>query len=103
MKTGWWNDSANWSQPIGPVATMTAVERKPLQGTEKYDVVMSDGEVVALRTTTPEKALARFLKAKGETGKATLRDGKTGMPRMFIDIVSCAAEDAEEAGVEVLQ
>ena len=49
-----------------------------------------DGELLVSRSTTPEFDAARALLAKGITGKLTLLDGKTGRPRLTLDIEKCA-------------
>jgi hypothetical protein len=52
--------------------------------------VIYDGELLVSRSTTPEFDAARALMAKGITGKLTLLDGKTGRPRLTLDIEKCA-------------
>jgi hypothetical protein len=52
--------------------------------------VICDGELLVSRSTTPEFDAARALLAKGITGKLTLLDGKTGRPRLTLDIEKCA-------------
>jgi hypothetical protein len=52
--------------------------------------VLFDGELLASRSTTPEFDAARALLAKGITGKLTLLDGKTGRPRLTLDIEKAA-------------
>jgi hypothetical protein len=51
--------------------------------------VLYDGELLVSRSTTPEFDAARALLAKGITGKLTLLDGKTGRPRLTLDIERC--------------
>jgi hypothetical protein len=52
--------------------------------------VLYNGELLVSRSTTPEFDAARALLAKGITGKLTLLDGKTGRPRLTLDIERCA-------------
>ena len=52
--------------------------------------VLYEGELLVSRSTTPEFDAARALLAKGVTGKLTLLDGKTGRPRLTLDIEKCA-------------
>jgi hypothetical protein len=52
--------------------------------------VIYDGELLVSRSTTPEFDAARALLARGITGKLTLLDGKTGRPRLTLDIEKAA-------------
>ena len=52
--------------------------------------VICRGELIVDRSRDPECDAARALLAKGITGKLTLLDGKTGKPRIIIDIEKCA-------------
>jgi hypothetical protein len=52
--------------------------------------VLFDGELLVERSRDPECDAARALLARGITGKLTLCDGKTGVPRMVIDIERAA-------------
>jgi hypothetical protein len=52
--------------------------------------IIYDGELLVERSPAPEGDAARALKAKGITGKLTLLDGKTGKPRIRIDIEKMA-------------
>ena len=48
------------------------------------------------RSANPEGDAARALRARGITGKLTLLDGKTGRPRLMIDIEKMAGLKVEE-------
>ena len=52
--------------------------------------VIYDGKLLVERSRDPECDAARALLAKGITGKLTMRDGKTGMPRTIINIEKAA-------------
>ena len=52
--------------------------------------VIYDGELIVNRLRDPECEAARALVAKGLTGKLTLLDGKTGIPRIVINIDKAA-------------
>ena len=52
--------------------------------------LISRGELIVDRSRDPECDAARALMAKGITGKLTLLDGKTGIPRTIIDIEKAA-------------
>jgi hypothetical protein len=58
---------------------------KPKKGGEVYSVIFR-GKLLVERSKEPEFDAARALLAKGITGKLTLLDGKTGKPRIVIDI-----------------
>jgi hypothetical protein len=61
----------------------------------RYSVIFR-GKLLVERSRDPECDAARALVAKGITGKLTLLDGKTGMPRTIIDIEKAALLTAEE-------
>jgi hypothetical protein len=52
--------------------------------------VLFDGKLIVERSRDPECDAARALLALGNTGKLTLCDGKTGIPRTIIDIERAA-------------
>jgi hypothetical protein len=52
--------------------------------------VLFDGKLLVDRSRDPECDAARALLAQGITGKLTLCDGKTGIPRTIIDIERAA-------------
>jgi hypothetical protein len=52
--------------------------------------VIFRGKLLVERSKEPEFDAARALLAKGITGKLTLLDGKTGKPRIVIDIEQLA-------------
>ena len=54
-----------------------------------YDVVF-DGELLVTDSRDPEHDLARVLVTRGLTGKVTIYDGNTGMPRTIVDIEKAA-------------
>ena len=54
-----------------------------------YSVVY-EGKLLVERSRDPECDAARALLAKGITGKLTLCDGKTGIPRTIINIEKAA-------------
>ena len=58
--------------------------------------VLFDGKLLVDRSRDPECDAARALLAKGITGKLTLCDGKTGVPRTVIDIEKAARLTASE-------
>ena len=60
--------------------------------------VICGGELIVDRSRDPECDAARALLAKGITGKLTLLDGKTGKPRIIVDIEKCAGLTVEETG-----
>ena len=51
----------------------------------RYSVIF-DGKLLVEHSSDPECDAARALLAKGITGTLTLLDGKTGRPRIVIDI-----------------
>ena len=55
----------------------------------RYSVIF-DGKLLIERSRDPECDAARALHARGITGKLTLLDGKTGVPRTTIDIEKAA-------------
>lgn len=59
------------------------------KGGEVYSVIYR-GELLVERSRDPECDAARALLQKGITGKFTMLDGKTGMPRSVIDIEGAA-------------
>jgi hypothetical protein len=62
-----------------------------------YSVVCA-GELLVDRSRDPECDAARALLAKGITGKLTMLDGKTGIPRTIIDIEKAAQLRVSETG-----
>jgi len=62
---------------------------KAKNGREVYSVIFRDKLLVG-RSRDPECDAARALLAQGITGKVTLCDGKTGIPRTIIDIEKAA-------------
>jgi hypothetical protein len=66
-------------------------------GNGSYSVIL-DGKLLVERSRDPECDAARALAAKGITGKLTLCDGKTGIPRTIIDIERAAKLRTVETG-----
>ena len=58
--------------------------------------VIREGQLLVERSRDPECDAARALIAKGITGKLTLLDGKTGIPRTIINIERAAKLTVEE-------
>ena len=58
--------------------------------------VICRGELIVDRSRDPECDAARALLARGYTGKLTMLDGKTGIPRTIINIEKTALLTAEE-------
>jgi hypothetical protein len=52
--------------------------------------VLYDGKLLVERSRDPEFDAARALLAQGITGKLTMCDGETGIPRTIIDIEGAA-------------
>ena len=65
------------------------------KGGEVYSVVFR-GERIVERSRHAACDTARALLAKGVTGKLAMLDGKTGKPRMIIDIERAARLTVEE-------
>ena len=63
----------------------------------RYSVVFR-GQLLVEHSRDPECDAARALLAKGFTGKLTLLDGKTGKPRIIIDIEKAARLRTVETG-----
>ena len=55
----------------------------------RYSVICR-GELIVDGSRDPECDAARALLARGIAGKLTLLDGKTGKPRIIVDIEKCA-------------
>jgi hypothetical protein len=55
-----------------------------------------DGEIVVVGSRNLECDLARVLLAKGITGKVTMLDASTGVPRTTVDIERAAKVTVEE-------
>ena len=55
----------------------------------RYSVIFND-ELIVSHSRNPECDAARAVLAKGITGKLTILDGKTGTPRLIIDIQKAA-------------
>jgi hypothetical protein len=68
--------------------------RKPKQG-YRYSVIFR-GKLIVDRSKDAACDAARALLAMGFTGKLTMLDGKTGIPRMIIDIEKAARLTVEE-------
>jgi hypothetical protein len=64
-------------------------------GNGRYSV-LCDGKLLTERSRDPECDAARALVAQGITGKLTLCDGKTGIPRTIVDIEKAARLTTEE-------
>ena len=60
--------------------------------------VICEGKLLVEYSRDPECDAARALLAKGITGKLTMLDGKTGVPRTIIDIEKAARLTCEETG-----
>jgi hypothetical protein len=60
--------------------------------------VLFDGKLLVECSRDPECDAARALIAKGISGKLTLCDGKTGIPRTIIDIEKAAQLRTVETG-----
>jgi hypothetical protein len=64
------------------------------QGSQRDDYYLYDvtfrGEEIVSGSRVPECDAARVLLARGMTGKLTMLDGKTGKPRLIIDIEGAA-------------
>ena len=65
--------------------------------------VIHDGKLLVERSRDPEFDAARALVAKGVTGKLTMLDGKTGVPRTIIDIEGAAKLRVVEESVNGLR
>jgi hypothetical protein len=55
----------------------------------RYSVIF-EGKLLVDRSRDPECDAARALVARGITGKLTMLDGKTGKPRIIIDLEKAA-------------
>ena len=62
----------------------------PLKSGRQLYSVIFQGKLLVDRSGDPECDAARALLAQGFTGKLTLCDGKTGIPRTIIDIEKAA-------------
>ena len=65
-------------------------------GTGYVYSVICEGQLLVERSRDPECDAARALLAKGITGKLTMLDGKTGIPRTIIDIEKAAGLTVKE-------
>ena len=65
--------------------------------------VICEGKLLVERSRDPECDAARALLAKGITGKLTLLDGKTGQPRIIIDIEKAAGFSVSEENRDSLR
>ena len=65
--------------------------------------VLFDGKLLVDRSRDPECDAARALVAMGITGKLTMLDGKTGIPRIIIDIEKAAKLRTVEESVKGLR
>lgn len=63
----------------------------------RYNVTFG-GVPIVVGSADPETDLARALLERGLTGTVTIRDGKTGIARTFIDIEMAAAHRTVETG-----
>ena len=61
----------------------------------RYSVIY-DGQLLVERSRDPECDAARALLVRGITGQLTLLDGKTGKPRIIINIEKAARLRVEE-------
>jgi hypothetical protein len=61
----------------------------------RYSVIF-EGKLLVERSRDPECDAARALLARGITGELTLLDGKTGKPRIIINIEKAARLRVEE-------
>src|SRR5262245_28338576 len=64
-------------------------------GGDRYSVIYN-GQLLVERSRDPECDAARALLAMGITGQVTLLDGKTGKPRIIINIEKAARLRVEE-------
>jgi hypothetical protein len=64
----------------------------------RYSVICR-GELIVDRSRDPECDAARALLARGITGKLTMLDGKTGIPRIIIDPSRLTRSQAPRATV----
>jgi hypothetical protein len=62
----------------------------PLESGRQLYSVIFQGKLLVERSADPECDAARALLAQGFTGKLTLCDGKTGIPRTIVDIEKAA-------------
>lgn len=60
--------------------------------------VLFEGKLLVDRSRDPECDTARALRAKGITGKLTMLDGKSGRPRIIVDIEKASRLTVEETG-----
>ncbi len=65
--------------------------------------MLHDGKLLVERSRDPECDAARALLAKGITGKLCLCDGKTGVPRIVIDIEKAAKLTVREDGLRFVR
>ena len=74
------------------MTTLTArLHPKWVGGRDGYHYsVICRGELIVDRSRDPECDAARVLLARGITGKLTVLNGKTGKPRIIIDIEKAA-------------
>ena len=70
--------------------TVTArIHPRWVGGKAVYSIIF-DGRLLVERSRDPEFDAARALAARGITGTLTLLDGKTGLPRLTLDIEKAA-------------
>jgi hypothetical protein len=85
---------AEMRNPNLGVSQSFGVRPHPLH--DRRYLVLVDGKLPVKNPRDPECDAARALLARGYTGKLTLCDGKTGIPRTIIDIERAAKLSAEE-------
>ena len=84
-----WQQRVQWRHGWPEMLTARLHPIKPKKGGEVYSVIFR-GKLLVERSNDPECDAARALLAKGITGKLTMLDGKSGMPRTVIDIERAA-------------
>ena len=90
-----WQQREQWRHGWPEMLTARLHPIKPKKGGEVSSVIFR-GKLLVERSKQPECDAARALLAKGITGKLTLLDGKTGKPRIVIDIEQLAHLTVEE-------
>jgi hypothetical protein len=88
---------ASESEQAGGVMLKARLHPKWVGGRDGYRYsVIFEGKLLVERSRDPECDAARALLAMGVTGKLTLLDGKTGRPRLTLDIVKMASLTVRE-------
>ena len=85
---------AEMRNPNLGVSQSFGVRPHPLH--DRRYLVLVDGKLPVKNPRDPECDAARALLARGYTGKLTLCDGKTGIPRTIIDIEKAARLTVKE-------